>query len=122
VKKVGYILMALVVLGMSGAGVYAQPVSPGSTLGAITMNEQNGSGENGSAVLAVNGNQMTVTITVSCGDKSTLALAGGVNPGAGTPGMPTTGSGDQLGLWSLTLVGVGLLSVGVRMRLAKKRA
>lgn len=63
---------------------------------------------------------------VSCGDLTTMARAGGTNPGAGggtsggetggTVGMPATGSGDQpLVLAALALLGAGMVATGLKL-------
>lgn len=52
--------------GAAGSAA-AQPVNPGQNIGTITMNEQNGSSESGSATLSEVNGQLTVMIVLSNG-------------------------------------------------------
>src|SRR4051812_32663220 len=68
-KKTGILaIAALALLALSSAGAYARPAGQaGTNVGTITMNEQNGSGENGGATLNGTDSQLTVTLDLSNG-------------------------------------------------------
>src|SRR4051812_2003337 len=67
-KKVGFLVVAALMLcafaGYGGGTTYAQGAANQVT---IQLNEQNGSGQSGTAVLAENNGQLTVTINLSNG-------------------------------------------------------
>jgi len=68
-KKVMLLLAVLTgLLVMRGGSVLAQGTTTGSqNIGIVTLNEQNGSGENGSATLSQGNGQLTITIEVDNG-------------------------------------------------------
>src|SRR5690242_20863312 len=67
-KKMTLAVAIMVLLAFSSGGAYARPAGQVSTnVGTITLNEQNGSGENGGATLTGTDTQLTVSIEVSNG-------------------------------------------------------
>jgi hypothetical protein len=191
-KKVAFLLVAVLALVALG-GVRAS-YAQGQSI-TVTLTEQNGSGQNGTAVLTDMGDQTQVVINisggsataqpahihdgtcanlnpkpkypltsvvngtsttmvpvklsdltdepyainihksgteasvyVSCGDIMAMMTSGGGTSGgemggegAGTPGMPSTGSGDMAG--TLVLLGlVGLALTGTGLKLARRKA
>jgi hypothetical protein len=69
VKKTALLAVAaLALLALSSTGAYARPAGQvDSSVGTITLNEQNGSGESGGATLSGADTQLTVTISLSNG-------------------------------------------------------
>jgi len=67
-RKVAILVLALVMLALSGAAAGAQGTTGGSqNVGLVTMNAQNNSGESGSATLSEVNGKLQVSITLQNG-------------------------------------------------------